>query len=66
MNTDEKLRELSTALSNEHRLERENARLRAALEDVRSSGENSHRINGKWGDVTIAGAAYLAVLAALQ
>jgi hypothetical protein len=28
MNTDEKLRELSTALSNEHRLEREIERLR--------------------------------------
>jgi hypothetical protein len=34
MDADEKLRELSAALSNEHRLEREIERLRTALEMV--------------------------------
>jgi hypothetical protein len=36
MNADEKLQELSAALSDEHRLERENELLRAALVHVRS------------------------------
>jgi hypothetical protein len=61
--------ELDLVYQDLHRMKAERDKLRAVLEAVRSSGANSHRqrmATSRYGDVTIAGAAYDAVLAALS